>query len=110
MANDTCAQRSTMNASKNVFWSSTLLRHEGILLLLHITKQAYFGTAGIRSATADNFANIIRHSVEIGLLALVLAPIIMTGGIELAVGSMPGLCAVVFGKLWRDASLPASPV
>ena len=39
-----------------------------------------------------------------------MAPIIMTGGIELAVGSMLGLCAVVFGKLWRDASLPASPV
>ena len=42
----------------------------------------------------------------IGLLALVMTPIILTGGIDLSVGSTLGLCAVVFGKLWRDAGLP----
>src|SRR6185369_1601885 len=33
-------------------------------------------------------------------------PIILTGGIDLSVGSLLGLCAILFGKLWRDAGLP----
>jgi len=46
--------------------------------------------------------------VEIGLLALAMTPIVLTGGIDLSVGSLLGLCAVLFGKLWQDAGL--SPV
>ena len=42
-------------------------------------------------------------SVELGLLALVMTPIILTAGIDLSVGSLLGLCAISFGKLWRDA-------
>ncbi|HRI15004.1 MAG TPA: ABC transporter permease, partial [Verrucomicrobiota bacterium] len=53
-----------------------------------------------------NIANIVRHSVEIGLLALVMTPIVLTAGIDLSVGSTLGLCAVLFGILWRDAGLP----
>jgi rhamnose transport system permease protein len=49
--------------------------------------------------------DVIRHSVEIGLLALALAPVILTGGIDLSVGSLLGLCAIIFGKLWRDGGM-----
>lgn len=83
-----------------------LLRHESVLLLLLAIEVIYFNTVGRRFGTADNVANIVRHSVEIGLLALVMTPIVLTGGIDLSVGSTLGLCAVVFGKLWRDAGLP----
>ena len=41
---------------------------------------------------------MVRASVEIGLLALALTPVIVTGGIDLSVGSLMGLCAVVFGR------------
>ena len=61
------------------------------------------------SAGYDNTFDIIRHSVEIGLLALVMTPIILTGGIDLSVGSLLGLCAILFGKLWRDAGLSPRP-
>ncbi|HWE06977.1 MAG TPA: substrate-binding domain-containing protein, partial [Rhizomicrobium sp.] len=44
----------------------------------------------------------MRLGVELGLLALALTPVIVSGGIDLSVGSMMGLCAVVFGYLWRD--------
>ncbi|HUS33914.1 MAG TPA: ABC transporter permease [Verrucomicrobiae bacterium] len=81
-------------------------RHETALLALLIFEVIYFCVAGRRFGTADNISNIVRHSVEIGLLALVMTPIILTGGIDLSVGSTLGLCAVVFGKLWRDAGLP----
>jgi rhamnose transport system permease protein len=40
------------------------------------------------------------------LLAIVLTPIIVTGGIDLSVGSIVGLSAVVAGYLWRVLGLP----
>src|SRR5581483_8385428 len=49
---------------------------------------------------------ITRLGVEIGLLALALTPVIITGGIDLSVGSMMGLAAVTLGALWRDAHWP----
>ena len=75
-------------------------------MLLLAAEVLLFTLAGRRFGTTDNVINIVRHSVEIGLLALVMTPIILTGGIDLSVGSMLGLCAVLFGKLWRDAGLP----
>ncbi|MEY2409513.1 MAG: rhamnose transport system permease protein [Verrucomicrobiota bacterium] len=81
-------------------------RHETVLVLLLAAEIVYFSVAGRRFGTVDNLANIVRHSVEIGLLALVMTPIILTGGIDLSVGSTLGLCAVLFGKLWRDGGLP----
>lgn len=66
----------------------------------------FFNSIGPRFGTLDNTYDILRHSVEIGLLALVMTPIILTGGIDLSVGSLLGLCAILFGKLWRDAGLP----
>jgi rhamnose transport system permease protein len=83
-----------------------LLRHETFLLLVLIAEWLVFCGVGRNFATVDNTFDIIRHSAEIGLLALALTGVILTGGIDLSVGSLLGLCAIVFGKLWRDASLP----
>lgn len=79
---------------------------EWVLLLLLLFEIAIFSLTGSNFASAGNMFEIIRLSVEIGLLALALTPIIITGGIDLSVGSMMGLCAVLFGALWRDADLP----
>lgn len=79
--------------------------HEALLLVIVLTEIVLFTLSGRRFATGDNVANMVRHSVEIGLLALVMMPIILTGGIDLSVGSLLGLCAVTFGKLWRDGGL-----
>ncbi len=35
-----------------------------------------------------------------------MTPVILTGGIDLSCGSLLGLCAILFGKLCRDAGLP----
>lgn len=90
---------------KNRGWKSDALRHETILLLVLAGEWFYFNSVGPRFASLDNTCDIVRHSVEIGLLALVMTPVILTGGIDLSVGSMLGLCAILFGKLWRDAGL-----
>jgi rhamnose transport system substrate-binding protein len=56
-------------------------------------------------ATVANFFEITRLSIEIGLLAIALTPVIITGGIDLSVGSMMGLAAVIFGVAQRDWGL-----
>jgi rhamnose transport system permease protein len=93
------------NQNSRSLAKSIVLRHEIILLLLLVAEIIYFHSAGRRFGTTDNVFNIIRHSVEIGILALVMTPIILTGGIDLSVGSILGLCAVLFGKMWRDAHM-----
>src|SRR2546421_1247457 len=80
--------------------------NEWVLLLVIVIECAIFSVTGNNFLSAANAFEITRLSVEIGLLALVLTPIIITGGIDLSVGSMIGLSAVVLGGLWRDAHLP----
>src|SRR6266478_5703599 len=92
--------------SESAAWKAILFRHETVLLLVLAFEWVYFNSIGPRFGTLDNTFDIVRHSVEIGLLALVMTPIILTGGIDLSVGSLLGLCAILFGKLWRDASVP----
>jgi len=86
-------------------WKALLLRHETALLAVVVIEWLCFNAIGPRFGSLDNTFDILRHSVEIGLLALVMTPIILTGGIDLSVGSLLGLCAILFGKLWRDAGL-----
>lgn len=80
--------------------------NEWVLLLVIAFECVIFSFTGNNFATAANAFEITRLSVEVGLLALALTLIIITGGIDLSVGSMIGLSAVVLGALWRDAHLP----
>ncbi|MDI1320245.1 MAG: ABC transporter permease, partial [bacterium] len=88
--------------------------HETLLLLVLVVEWLLFyhyGTTTNRRGlvvgfgTLDRQFDILRHSCEIGLLALALTPIILTAGIDLSVGSLLGLCAILFGKLWHDGGL-----
>ena len=87
-------------------WKSVLFRHETVLLVLVAVEWFYFSSVGPRFASVNNTFDILRHSVEIGLLAVAMTPIILAGGIDLSVGSLLGLCAIFMGKLWRDAGVP----
>ncbi|MBL9215073.1 MAG: ABC transporter permease [Opitutaceae bacterium] len=96
-------------------WKSRLFRHETLLLLVLVAEWVFFyhyGTTTNRRGvvvgfgTLDRQFDILRHSCEIGLLALALTPVILTAGIDLSVGSLLGLCAILFGKLWHDGGLP----
>jgi rhamnose transport system substrate-binding protein len=88
-------------------WRDRLFpNNEWALLLVLLVECGVFSLTGINFLTSANAFEITRLSVEIGLLALALTPVIITGGIDLSVGSMMGLAAVVMGSLWRDAHLP----
>jgi rhamnose transport system permease protein len=83
------------------------ITHETVLAGLLVAEFALFCAVGHNFRSGANALEIGRLSVEIGLLALALTPVIVAGGIDLSVGSLMGLSAILFGKLWRDAGLPA---
>jgi rhamnose transport system permease protein len=82
------------------------ISHERVLAILLALEIAAFGIAGTNFFSWANAFEVIRASAEIGLLAVAMTPVIVTGGIDLSVGSLMGLSAVLFGMLWRDAGLP----
>src|SRR5262245_7459380 len=81
-----------------------------VLVIALLSEVTVFSAIAERFFTTANFIEIFRFSVELGLLATALTPIIITGGIDLSVGSMMGLAAVVFGMACNDwkFSLPAA--
>jgi rhamnose transport system permease protein len=80
--------------------------NEWILLLAVVAEIALFSLVAPNFATVGNFFELTRLSVELGLLAVALTPVIVTGGIDLSVGAMMGLAAVIFGAASRDLGLP----
>jgi rhamnose transport system permease protein len=83
-----------------------LFTHERILAVLLLGEVILFGALGSHFLSAQNAAEVARASVELGLLALALTPVIITGGIDLSVGSLLGLAAVAMGASYRDLGLP----
>ncbi|HVS53196.1 MAG TPA: ABC transporter permease [Opitutaceae bacterium] len=95
-------------------WKTLLFSYEALLLLVLVAEWLFFYFAGttmnrrgvvVGFGTLDRQFDILRHSCEIGLLAVALTPVIITGGIDLSVGSLLGLCAILFGKFWHDGGL-----
>src|SRR6267378_3234654 len=95
-----------LNKVKNRVKRNNLFQFEFLLLFVLGLEILIFSKTGTNFATQGNMLEVLRQSTEIGLLAVVMTPIILTGGIDLSVGSMLGLCAVLFGKMWRDGGLP----
>jgi len=93
-------------ATEEPLWRRLFPNHEWALLAMLFVETVVFAFIGDNFFTGANGFEVIRLSVEIGLLALALTPVIITGGIDLSVGSMMGLSAIVCGWLWRDAGLP----
>jgi rhamnose transport system permease protein len=77
-------------------------RTETILAAVLVLEVAIFAAVAPRFATLANGFEILRASVELGLLAIALTPVIVTGGIDVSVGAMMGLSAIVFGAAITD--------
>src|SRR5579863_844652 len=84
--------------------SCAVLKRPGLLAAL-VAEIAIFSAIAQNFFTLGNFFEVIRTSVEVGLLAIALTPVLISGGIDLSVGSMMGLAAVVFGAALRDWNL-----
>jgi rhamnose transport system permease protein len=88
--------------------ASARRQHKGILAGALIVEAVIFWLIAPNFFTLGNFFEITRLNVELGLLAVALTPILITGGIDLSVGAMMGLAAVCFGAASRDLHLPIS--
>jgi rhamnose transport system permease protein len=86
-----------------------LLRHETILAVLVVVALVVLAAQSERFFTADNLLNQGRLMAEVGLVALTMTFVIVTGGIDLSVGSMLGLSAILLGVFWKNVGL-ALPV
>src|SRR5215207_9216073 len=73
------------------------LPQEVILLIILLVELGLLALLHDRFLTADNLLNQLRFLTEILLVALPMTYIIVTGGIDLSVGSIFGLSAIVLG-------------
>jgi rhamnose transport system permease protein len=83
-----------------------LLRHETMLAAILLIALIVLGVFNNRFLTLDNLLNQGRLTTEVGLIALPMTFIIITGGIDLSVGSIVGLCAIMLGYSWKNFGFP----
>jgi rhamnose transport system permease protein len=83
-----------------------LVRRESVLAALVVIAFAVLAQRSDRLFTAENLLNQGRFMTEVGLIALAMTFVIVTGGIDLSVGSMLGLSAILVGVFWKKAGLP----
>lgn len=80
--------------------------HEAILLLILAIALVVLDQLTDVFFTTSNLLNQGRLMAEVALVALPMTFIIITGGIDLSVGSTLGLCAIVLGVTWQNLGLP----
>jgi ribose/xylose/arabinose/galactoside ABC-type transport system permease subunit len=86
--------------------SRNLLRHEGILAGLLVLALIVLSMQSDRFFTVDNLLNQGRLMAEVGLIALAMTFVIVSAGIDLSVGSILGLVAILLGVFWQKLGLP----
>ena len=82
------------------------LRHETVLAVLTIVALAVLASLSDKFFTVENLLNQGRLMSEVGLVALAMTFVIVTGGIDLSVGSILGLTAILLGVFWKNLGLP----
>ena len=84
----------------------SIFRHETILFLVVFVALVILSIQAEQFATIDNLLNQGRFLTEVSLVALIMTFVIVTGGIDLSVGSILGLSAIVLGVAWKKLGLP----
>jgi rhamnose transport system permease protein len=86
--------------------AAKLLRHETVLAVLTVLALAVLASMSDKFFTTENLLNQGRLMAEVGLVALAMTFVIVTGGIDLSVGSILGLTAILLGVFWKNLGLP----
>ncbi len=79
---------------------------EGILFIIMLASALFLATRTDKFLTIDNLLQQGRFMTEVGLIAIPMTYIIITGGIDLSVGSILGLTAIVLGWTWQELGFP----
>ena len=86
--------------------AAKLFRHETILAILTVIAMIVLASLSDKFFTVDNLLNQGRLMAEVGLISLAMTFVIVTGGIDLSVGSILGLTAILLGVFWKNLGLP----
>lgn len=82
-----------------------VFRHETVLAVLLVVALFVLARQSDRFFTVANILNQGRLMTEIGIIALAMTFVIITAGIDLSVGSILGLTAIVLGVFWHNLGL-----
>ncbi len=83
-----------------------LISQEGVLFAIMLASVLILATRTDKFLTVDNLLQQGRFMTEVGLIAIPMTYIIITGGIDLSVGSILGLTAIVLGWTWQELGFP----
>lgn len=73
------------------------LARNGILVAVAVMI-AVFALVNVRFLSAQNVQNLVQQTAELGLIALMMALLIMAGGLDFSVGAVASLAAVVSAR------------
>lgn len=79
---------------------------ERVLLVLFVAVVGTMCAVSPYFRVPQNLLETTRYLVEPGIVALAMTLVIITGGIDLSVGSVVGLSAVFLGMAWKSWGLP----
>jgi rhamnose transport system substrate-binding protein len=77
-----------------------------LLLGIVLIEVLVFSVISTNFLSLANAYELLKQNVEIGVIALAMTPVIISGGIDLSVGSVMALAAVVFGGLAKVVGIP----
>jgi rhamnose transport system permease protein len=83
-----------------------VVSQELVLVVVLVVALAVLSATGSHFMTVDNLLNQGRLMTEVALVALPMTFIIITGGIDLSVGSIMGLTVILLGVFWQNVGLP----
>ncbi|MAS33690.1 MAG: ABC transporter permease [Anaerolineaceae bacterium] len=82
------------------------LSQAGVLFIIMLITIVVLAVSSNTFFTPSNLLNQGRFLAEVGLIALPMTFIIITGGIDLSVGSILGLTAILLGHAWQNWGFP----
>jgi rhamnose transport system permease protein len=93
--------------TRPAYWTRLpLTAHEAVLLAILAVALAVLAALSDRFFTLDNLLNQGMLMTEVGLIAMPMTFVIITGGIDLSVGSTLGMCAILLGYSWHNWGFP----
>jgi len=91
------------NSLKSV--KEIVFRWEGFLILLLFVEIIIFGSLNPKFFRISLLLNSVNDFLVIGVIALSVTFVIITGGIDISAGAMIGLSSVVTGILWQEGGM-----
>ncbi len=86
-------------------WSATS-RYAAVLVLL-IALSVYFSVTQANFLTRPNIENLLTSVSILFIVSIGMTFVVLTGGIDLSVGSLLALCGIILSELFNSVGLPA---